>query len=548
MADWVVANAGIPEGDSDRDMPPTWQPMSSASRLLQVWPQAFYLLGRDRAFTPLAKLLMLSSVPEQANHLVRYHRRQHNHAIKEMNGLAHAAAAWPEFRDAGRWREYAQEVLLGELDWQVYPSGVQKELSFHYHRNVLNYLAMYVAFSRASGHPVARAFEEKVEAMSGYLVRAMRPDGHGLLNNDADRDDVRAMALDLAETFSSSEWSYIATHGERGTPPDGTPSDFWPWAGQLVSRSAYSPTADWSAFDAGPWGIAHQHDDKLHLSVAVGGFDALVDTGRWVYKAGDPHREYVLASAGHNVILVDSQGQNPGPLELEAPLEGVAALEPDFDFAWGETDAGFEDVAGHALHRRAVAYVHERFWLVADLIQTDRPRDIEPLWHFHPRLQVSAGPGDSAVGAGQGAISILPIGDVAWGLDVVQGQNEPVVQGWYSPFYNRLDPAPTAVYRASINDDSVFAWLIVPERSDPASLVVEQLPAPAGAIRFRIHRVGGESLEVAMRLDGSEPVPLEGGLLLDGWFTLVRGGTDPLLAGGRLLDRSGRVLAEHALR
>ena len=48
-------------------------------------------------------------------------------------------------------------------------------------------------------------------------------------------------------------------------------------------RDGWHERAHWAWFDAGPWGIAHQHNDKLHLSVSPFGRDVLVDTGRYNY-------------------------------------------------------------------------------------------------------------------------------------------------------------------------------------------------------------------------------------------------------------------------
>ncbi|MCL7764477.1 heparinase II/III-family protein [Polaribacter sp. Z014] len=76
----------------------------------------------------------------------------------------------------------------------------------------------------------------------------------------------------------------MATNGEKGTVPDGGNSFFYPWAGQLISRSSYDKEAHWSFFDVGPWGAGHEHSDKLHLSVSAYGKDLLVDSGRFAYS------------------------------------------------------------------------------------------------------------------------------------------------------------------------------------------------------------------------------------------------------------------------
>jgi len=127
-----------------------------------------------------------------------------------------------------------------------------------------------------------------------------------------------------------------ARAGASGTAPEGPPSRVFAWAGQLVSRSGFDRDAHWSFFDFGPWGIGHQHQDKLHLSVAAFGRDLLVDAGRFAYSGelAERFRRYAVASAGHNVLSIDGRGQGPGPREVDAPADGCG-IDARFDWARG---------------------------------------------------------------------------------------------------------------------------------------------------------------------------------------------------------------------
>jgi Heparinase II/III N-terminus len=234
LQDWILYAGPPAEAESDKALPGRWQPMSSASRLLQVWPQTFYNLQTETSLSDGTRLLMLWSVPQQVNHLRRYHRRKHNHAIKEMIGLSHAGAAWPEFADAAEWRAYSQNVLEQELDFQIYPTGVQKELSAHYHLSVLNYFVDYVSFMRAAGFAAPPSFESRIEAMAGYVANAMRPDGGLPLNNNGDENNVRTRLMDLAAMFDRDDWRYLATNGSEGSLAGRQLSTFDPYAGQLI--------------------------------------------------------------------------------------------------------------------------------------------------------------------------------------------------------------------------------------------------------------------------------------------------------------------------
>src|SRR5690606_31477637 len=102
------------------------------------------------------------------------------------------------------------------------------------------------------------------------------------------------------------------------------------------SRSGYDAQAHWSFFDMGPWGSGHQHNDKLHISISAYGRDLLVDAGRFAYtgEVAQKFGAYARGSESHNLVLIDGNGQSPGPTLASAPLnESHTRITPLFDYA-----------------------------------------------------------------------------------------------------------------------------------------------------------------------------------------------------------------------
>ena len=97
--------------------------------------------------------------------------------------------------------------------------------------------------------------------------------------------DNRQLIMDGYKKYNNPEWLFITANGKKGIAPK-QKSFFYPWAGQLISRSGYDKLAHWAFFDVGPWGSGHQHQDKLHLSISAYGYDFLVDSGRFAYTKG----------------------------------------------------------------------------------------------------------------------------------------------------------------------------------------------------------------------------------------------------------------------
>ena len=463
-----------------------WRDLDAGIRMGESWPQAFFGFQESDVFSPAARLLMLHSILVHTEYLTHYHQVNHNWTTMEMNGLAFIGFSFPEFEKAGEWTQYAIDVMTEEISrGQVYPDGVQQEITSSTHWVALNRFNMLVETFETVGREVPGEYIQRLEAMYNYIAYSMKPDGHQPLNNDSDQEDVRPRVLRAADRFDRDDWVYIATNGEEGTRPEGLPTVVFPWAGLHIMRNGWEKNSHWGYFKTGPYGIGHQHRDKLHISIHAYGRDLLVDSGRYThedYFSFDPTtwRGYFRSSFSQNVVLIDHAGQDVWDrIAKEAHVEGRDYINTDeFDFARGTFTGGYEPVgggriAGEAKHTRSVMYVKEKFWVVVDRIDTDRPRSLQTMWRYAPDASVVI-ENDLQITSddeGKGNLRIVPAGNVGWDLQVVKGQSEPYYQGWYSSTYGKKEPNPTAVYSAEIDDDTIFAWVLVP--SDGKVPVVE---------------------------------------------------------------------------
>jgi hypothetical protein len=511
-----------------------WRGREVAMRVLH-WASVFYRLNDAEELTPAVRILMLSSLLDHACYLRHLHTWGANWLCREMNGLATIALCWSEFKLAPQWLSIAHDYLLQELDQQVYPDGVHKELTSHYHRIVMIDFQDVAELLELTGKPVPDKLRNRLEQMFNYLAYSMCPKGRGLLNNDSDQDYNHALIREAAIAYHRPDWAYIASWGKLGQPPDQHPSSVFPWAGQIISRNGWHTQAHWSFFDVGPLGINyHIHYDKLHLSVAAHGRHLLVDSGRYRYVR-DRNWQYFRDSASHNVILIDGKGQKQDQPSWEKPMTGNYAITPTFDFAWGKFDGAFADLNGTATHTRAMIYLRDRYWVVVDYVESDRPRKIEPLWHFHPACTVAIeGKTIASVDAGTGNLRIVPVADFPWQVNLVSGQTQPL-QGWWSREYNHIEPNPTAVYSAEIDKSAIFAWVLVPAQGLVPKIKVRLLSATAGLMHLAIKVPGQPVQEIAVRLAGDAPFQLLNGWVVDGNCAIVSPGEVPAVVGGSIL-------------
>lgn len=502
VRDWILANP-CPD---HVDITGNWRGIDMAARVAS-WMQVFYGLQHCDAFSPAARILMLSSLQDHARQLLLYrHSGPANWTIAELKGLAIVGSAWSEFQDAAGWRDYAAEELGDELGESVYPDGAETELSSTYEREAAQSFTAALDVFADFHRPVPDSLSDGVERMWNYLAYTIRPDGTAPQNNDADLQSIRGVVLAAAARFHRDDWAYIATNGEQGEKP-ATPSTVtFPWAGQTVMRSGWDANAQWAFFDTGPFGTAHQHCDKLHLSIDAFGRALLVDAGRFTNDRTSPYRDYFTSSAAHNVILVDGEGQNPNEQHATAPLSTTEfASTRDWDFARGFFNAGYDGIQGKVIHTRVVVYLHDRFWVVADRIETDRPRAIEALWHYAPDCHVTVdGRSVASDDSTQGNLRITPIGGIGWNVSLVKGSTSPI-QGWYSDTPNHKVPESVAVYTAQIPGTTTFAWVLFPARGPVPEVQTTTLSSRPERIEVLVKPAGGASYDITIPMNAWKP-------------------------------------------
>ena len=538
VRDWITSNPYINRKGNDTV---NWRGLEAFFRV-KAWGQGFFGFQHLAELTPAAKIMMLSSIPEHAHYLRTFHAPSSNWITMEMNGLARAAVCWPEFKESPEWLGYAIKRMTEQIEkGQVYPDGAQHELTSSYHRTALRNFEEFAEVVSRAGRKLPAPYEVGLERMWNYLAYTMRPDGYGLMNNDSDHDHTQPLVLQSAKQRNRPDWTYIATNGREGTKPKGEPSVVFPWAGHVVMRSGWGADAHWAFFDVGPLG-GHVHYDKLHLSIAAFGHDILVDGGRYSYAPG-AWQAHFRSSASHNVILIDGKGQRRYQPLAKEPMKGNYMVRPDCDFARGTFDGGYHDVEGKVTHTRSVLYVRGEYWVVVDRIDTDRPREVTALWHFHPECAVSGdGRVVSAAVGNKGRLSLVPATDIDWTLDIVKGRTKPI-QGWWSRHYNHKEPSPCAVFSTRLEESASFVWVLIPDGDREAGFTTLSTLED----RWEICRVQSTGDTVVARFSGGGPARFPGGSVLDSDCVVHRKEGNWLVIGGRVLDADGNVVARDIL-
>lgn len=458
-----------------------WRALEVARRMLNAWVHVFYDEGN--LLDPQTRLLVLASVLDHGDAL-----REHasfwggNHLISEKLALLTLTFAFPEFVDSGEWQAYAIKRVSSQLMSQTYPDGSYKELSNHYQRVVLVNAQYFIRLIRQLDRDTRRLqVIERIEKMWNFFAVVTKPDGSGPLNNASDREVNTAFIKDVLPFYDRPDWRYIATRGREGVPPDGSPSRLFPWAGQAILRNGWSSGADWVYFDAGPYGSAHQHVDRLHVSASLRGRPILVDNGRYTYRPG-LWRDYFKGPEGHNVLLLDGRPAEQGPRSVATPLpvlmedrpQGVVAAASSFFRI--KAAAGLPGFEAQVPWTRAVLLDQHGFLLIIDHLVTFSGHDLSARWHFHPDVAVAE------------AISLLELTHYPDGpvhMETLHGEGPPRVAGFYSPDYNEKSAAPELRFSLHIDRPTTLVWLLQPPGSPSLKVDCSSEPG-APVLRMRI--------------------------------------------------------------
>jgi hypothetical protein len=456
-----------------------WRALEVARRINNSWLHVARIPGLLDTET---RLLVLSSILDHADALKNHSSFWGgNHLITEKLALLTLAVACPEFTAAKEWQGHAIGKIDDQIMKQSYPDGSYKELSNHYQRVVLlNAQHFLQLLSKVQPDYRESEIYQRITAMWDFFAGVMKPDGTGPINNASDRE-LNALHIEAAWQFHNRlDWLAMATHGVKGQLPPGSPSKLYPWAGQAILRSDWGPRADWIYFDAGPYGTAHQHVDRFHISASINGRQVLTDSGRYTYQPG-PWRTYFKGPASHSVILLDGSPAQQGPRKVSSPMpvlfqetEAVVVTGARSQFTFDHAVPGLNAPVPWV---RVVAYDKQGFALIFDHLVTFKNHTIESRWHFHPTISEEEANGYLTLAHPSGVLE----------QTLQRGSTASPPGGFHSVDYDRKEAAILLRQSGNINRPTTMAWVL---QSPDEAVVNIQILSKAGApvIHFRTIR------------------------------------------------------------
>ena len=360
FAGWIKQTGGVPpeSGYNGRGSP--WRTIEEGLRLLDSWNVAFEVFRRSPSFTDDLIREFVRSSRAQAKHLLA-HSTDHNWLLMEMTGVYVFAVTFPEFHDSEAMRREALKRFTAAARAQLLPDGLHDELSSDYHGVFYLTMARIYRIARAAGLEceLPDDFRELLQRGAEGVLATTTPSFVQPCFNDSWATPA-SIVMGIAFEFfpERSDFRWAATGGREGAPPaGGTASRFLPYAGIAVMRGDWSPDSSYLAFDVGPLGNCHEHQDKLSFTFWKGGEELIFDDGGGQYDDSE-FRRYAISGYDHNTLLVDGLAQDrSAPRRSDRPIDAGWTTSPAGDFAFGVYDQGFGPKrAKLAVHRREIRF------------------------------------------------------------------------------------------------------------------------------------------------------------------------------------------------
>ncbi len=451
-----------------------------------VWARCLQRLLPTETVAPLELLHILKSLHDQSRYLeIVTNGHAGNWPTIGCQGVLATLAALPVFRDLDRLANYCIETLGQQVAQQILPDGVQDELTPHYHAVVVNNILTCAESCVQLGRTLQQRTLDLLRQMVRYQEQTVTPGRRTQVAfNDSDPEAVprtaeRLRRIGLADMIPEAR---------------SLQAEAYPWAGVAFLRQPPDEGDLYMAFDGGPFGRSHQHEDKLGFWLHAMGHDFLVDPGRHLYDRSEvSFLPYLVTTQAHSTITIDGAGQHsrgrpdtwiaqsiaPGSGSLSFTQEGSdCRASACYDLGYGP------DNAIQVRHHREVVFVGQTFWLLFDTLRGTGTQDsgthtIESRFQFGPgTIQLH---GAQATTQFDDANLLLLTSGVWDEARIRLGEMSPKA-GWYSASYNKIEPAPMLEFVRAVALPFITATLLLPYRGKVAPAVTLQLEGDAATV------------------------------------------------------------------
>lgn len=358
--DWAQKNPLGLSKDNDRF---AWRPLEVSDRVLNLPPE-FNIFVNSPNFTPEFLIFFLKNYHQQADYLSHNYADRGNHRLFEAQRVLFGGVSFPEFKNAKRWRDSGVAILNDEIKKQVYPDGMQWELSPNYHVSMINTFlsALRSAQQAGMGQVFPESYKKTVEKMILATISFSFPDYTYPVFSDAKLVEKKEMLKSYRKWAAAFPGNtiiqYYATDGKEGTPP-GFLSHGLTTSGFYTFRNGWNADATVMVLKASPPGAFHAQPDNGTFELWIKGRNFTPDAGCYVY-AGDSAimklRDWYRQTRVHSTLTLDNKNMDITKAHLQQ-----WKTSKDLDIL-RYTNPSYNNLT----HQRTVLFIDQKYFLVID--------------------------------------------------------------------------------------------------------------------------------------------------------------------------------------
>jgi len=471
---WVAKNP--PDGNHT-----SWRRIDAGIRTAGSWQDAYFHFLASPSLTPRVHTHILLGFYEHAVYLHSGKFSHMNHGLFEARGLFFVSVLFPKFKEAEAWRKNSLKHLTEQILKQVGSDGGHHEKCTYYHRACIHILQSVFDLARLNDVQVPESYAQRLEKMYEFSMLISLPDRTAPRIGDTWQQSDCKLLTKGAELFKRKDMEYVATAGAKGTAPEATSVCLEP-SGFCMMRNGWDEKSQYllMKWKYGGW---HSHFDDLSIILASGGRILLDDSSTIDYHGGG--RPKSRATCSHSTIAIEGRDRPSklGQTKLNQWLHG--------------TDIDYVDASGPATndghtHRRRIAYVRGKYWVMIDDVsgEEERTERVDMYFQFAPsevRVDGLTARTDFKTGANL-MVKVMEI----------PGLTAHKEEGWIAVKYKVVKPRPRV--RFSVKSIPVkLMSLLYPYEGETPDITVERVALPEdvqekGVLGFRIRINGREDL------------------------------------------------------
>ncbi len=368
----------------------------------------------------------------------------HNHYVSDIVGLLFIALNVPVFKESLKWKDFAGNELVNEMDKQVYEDGSDFEASTSYHRLALELFFYSYYLCTGYGIVLPDKFKCKLYKMFDFVQHIIKPNNK--IPQIGDNDNGRFLIFREREildhtylpcigsiVFEEKAWKRkeicfaneaLWIFGKKG-------KDVWdklPFNESGITSKEFENSGFYIIRDnefymfisCGPNGQkhvgGHGHNDKLSFELCIGNDDFIIDTGTYLYTPEPVWRNRFRSTAFHNTLQIDGYEQS----EISSRLFELSYNSQARKILWeiGENILKFRGM--HIGYRKRLGIDHIREiefdktsceLTIKDYLEGNGAKEVSRFLHIAPGIKLNLIDGHQIKLTGERKSIILKIDD-----------------------------------------------------------------------------------------------------------------------------------------